>query len=141
MTGELPANFGNLKSLKVCVLNYNNITGPAPTSISNLVNLKEFQLFNRAGSETLALPYAFTKNNFTRIFSWSNSVGVDVVSWEAIEPYFEEDSIYRKKSTIVEEEEENEGEEVGEGDEGVDINNNGSTILDGAYSVDDSFKG
>ena len=44
MTGSIPAEFGNLDSLKTLNLTYNDLTGPIPATLGNLTGLDNLWL-------------------------------------------------------------------------------------------------
>lgn len=50
--------------------------------MSKLKNLKDFDLFTAAPSETLYVPRAFEAHAFQRIFEWGPSVHLNNVHWE-----------------------------------------------------------
>lgn len=66
----------------------NLICGPAPLSLSKLKNLRDFELFTPAPSETLYIPRAFEARTFQRLFEWGPSAHLNNVHWkddEAVE--------------------------------------------------------
>jgi hypothetical protein len=61
------------------------IVGPAPPTLSKLINLKDFELFTKPPSETLVVPRAFCAVEYQRIYGWGPSVGLNNVVWEESE--------------------------------------------------------
>lgn len=63
------------------IIGFNHIVGPAPYSLANLINLKDFELFSTPSTETLYVPKSFSAKSFERIYRWGPSVGLDNVVW------------------------------------------------------------
>ncbi len=80
--GPLPASFGDLRRLKVCLLSNNRLVGPLPVSLGRLDKLKEFDLLANIPCETMSLPRAFRSHDFYRKYVLSTALKLDTVSWE-----------------------------------------------------------
>jgi hypothetical protein len=73
---------GSLIRLDVLCLHGNSILGPIPLSLSLLTNLRDFSCFDNCPTEGFALPRAFSRRTFERMYVTAPKLKVDTVFWD-----------------------------------------------------------
>ena len=73
---------GNLVELESLILHGNDINGPAPISLKELVNLKDFTLFSCYSSESFQPKRRFSRTEFERVYVNGPKLKLDNVHWD-----------------------------------------------------------
>ena len=81
ITGRLPSFIGNWTGCRIFMCTGNDIKGPVPRSVSRMINLKDFHIFESYPCDDCYLNKAYTEKCFDRVYRWGTSVGVDHVHW------------------------------------------------------------